>query len=175
MEGWDPQNLILPEVGKLCRSQSEYLDQHFKTQKDVSSSSTSSSCLLSEWTKHCSDYDNRLLHLRTTLMDRTLSWISSSFRAKASLSNLNLTLSASSQYGTALKRLLGEELRLLALQLHRIHFIRQYVETALRLEALVGDLEDVVFSSGNCRPGNMFAKFSTLLTSQTFLPCRILE
>ncbi|XP_012439174.1 RINT1-like protein MAG2L isoform X1 [Gossypium raimondii] len=168
MEGWDPQNLILPEVGKLCRSQSEYLDQHFKTQKDVSSSSTSSSCLLSEWTKHCSDYDNRLLHLRTILMDRTLSWISSSFRAKASLSNLNLTLSASSQYGTALKRLLGEELRLLALQLHRIHFIRQYVETALRLEALVGDLEDVVFSSGNHRPGNMFAKFSTLLTSQDF-------
>lgn len=39
-------------------------------------------------------------------------------------------------------------------------------ETALRLEALVGDLEDVVFSSGNHRPGIMFTKFSTSLTSQ---------
>ncbi|XP_039051888.1 RINT1-like protein MAG2L [Hibiscus syriacus] len=166
MEGWDPQNLVLPEVGKLRRSQSEYLDQHFKTQKDVSSSSTSCSCLLSEWTKHCSDCDNRLLHLRTTLMELTLSWISPSFRAKASLANLKLTLNASCPYGTALQRLLVEELPRLALQLHRIHTIRQYVETTLRLEALVGDLEDVVFSSGNHLTGNMFTKFSTSLTSQ---------
>ncbi|XP_039069359.1 RINT1-like protein MAG2L [Hibiscus syriacus] len=164
MEGWDPQNLVLPEGGKLRRSQSEYLDQHFNTQKDVSSSSTS--CLLLEWTKHCSDCDNRLLHLRTTLMELTLSWISPSFRAKTSLANLKLTLYASSLYGTALQRLLAEELPLLALQLHRIHAIRQYIETALQLEALVGDLEDAVFSSGNHHTGNMFAKFSTSLTSQ---------
>ncbi|KAK8493965.1 hypothetical protein V6N13_029071 [Hibiscus sabdariffa] len=168
MEGWawDPQNLLLPEVGKLRRSQSEYLDRHFNTQLDVSSSSTSCSCLLSEWTNHCSDHDHRLRHLRTTLMELTLSWISPSFRAKASLANLKLSLSASSPHGTALQRLLVEELPRLALQLDRIHSIRQYVETTLRLEALVGDLEDAVFYSENCRTGNMFTKFSTSLTSR---------
>ncbi|GMJ05970.1 hypothetical protein like AT1G08400 [Hibiscus trionum] len=162
MEGWDPQNLVLPQVSKLRRSHSQYLDQHFNTQTHVSSSSS----LLSEWTQHCSDSDHRLRHLRTTLMELTLSWISPSFRAKASLANLKLQLYASSPHPTALRRLLVEELPRLALQLHRIHSIRQYVETTLRLEALVGDLEDAVFYSENYSTGNMFTKFSTSLTSR---------
>ncbi|KAK6263470.1 hypothetical protein QUC31_009286 [Theobroma cacao] len=168
MEGWHPQYLILPKLGKLCRQQAEYLDQHFKTQKDVSSSS---SCLLSEWTKHCTDFDSCLLHLRTTLMERALSWISRSFRAKACLGNLNLSLYASSPYGTAshrMRRILGEELPQLTLQLRRIHNILQYLETALRLEALVGDLEDAVFCSGIHSMGKMFTKLSTSLSSNDF-------
>ncbi|XVE57245.1 hypothetical protein DITRI_Ditri04bG0076100 [Diplodiscus trichospermus] len=171
MEGWHHQNLILPRVGNLCRQQSEYLDQHFKTQKDVSSSSTTCSFLLSEWTKSCSDSDTCLLHLRTTLMERALSWISRCFRAKASLSNLNLTLNAYSPDGNAsprMQRILGGKLPQLAVQLRRIHNIRQYLETALCLEALVGDLEDAVFCSGNHHTGKTFTKLSSSLTSQDF-------
>ncbi|XVF13799.1 hypothetical protein REPUB_Repub08aG0238900 [Reevesia pubescens] len=174
MEGWHHQNLILPKVRELCREQSAYLNQHFKTQEDVSSNSTSSR-LLSECSKHCTELETCLLHLHTTLIERALSWISRSFRAKASLANLNLTLYASSPRsadGTAsqrMQRILGEELPQLALQLQRIHNIRQYLETALCLEALVGDVEDAVFSSGNHRTGNMFTKLSTSLTSQVFI------
>ncbi|XP_022736425.1 RINT1-like protein MAG2L [Durio zibethinus] len=174
MEEWHHQKLILPKVGKLWRQQSEYLDQHFKTPNDVSPSSTPCSCLLSELTKHCSDLDTCLLHLRTILIERALSWISRSFHAKASLANLNLnlTLYASSPDGTASQRMqqriLGEELQQLVLQLQRIHSVRQYLETALCLEALVGDLEDAVFCSGNHCTGNMFTKLSTTLTSQDF-------
>ncbi|XVF00007.1 hypothetical protein REPUB_Repub03eG0249100 [Reevesia pubescens] len=176
MEGWHRghhhhhhQNLILPKAGMLCRQQLEYLDQHFSTQKTYVSSSSCSS-LLSEWIEHCSDLETCVLHLRTTLIQRALSWISTSFRAKASLTNLTLNL-ASCPYGTAsqrMQRILGEELPDLVLQLRTIQNIRHYLETALCLEALVGDLEDAVFCSGNHRTRNIFSKLSTSLTSQDF-------
>ncbi|OMO93728.1 RINT-1 / TIP-1 family protein [Corchorus olitorius] len=165
------ENLILPKVGKLHRPHSEYLDQQFKTQRDLSSSS--SSCLLSEWTNHCSELDAFLLHLRTNLNQSALSWISRSFRAKSCLLNLNLALYSSSPDATAsqshtMQRILGEQLPRLTLHLRRIHDIRQYLETALCLEALVGDLEDAVFSSGNAPTVNMFKKLSTSMTLQDF-------
>uniref|UniRef100_A0A7N1A9J5 RINT1-like protein MAG2L n=2 Tax=Kalanchoe fedtschenkoi TaxID=63787 RepID=A0A7N1A9J5_KALFE len=42
-------------------------------------------------------------------------------------------------------------------EIHRIDAIREYVGTTLRLEALVGDLEDVIFSIMSQQGGNMFS------------------
>ncbi|KAK7855442.1 rint1-like protein mag2l [Quercus suber] len=53
----------------------------------------------------------------------------------------------------------GEELplALLAKQVRQIESIRNYIETALRLEALVGDLEDAVFCVVNRHSGFLFS------------------
>ncbi|XVF52209.1 hypothetical protein PTKIN_Ptkin05aG0000900 [Pterospermum kingtungense] len=76
--------------------------------------------------------------------------------------------SADATASHGMQSILGEELPQLALQLHRFDNIRQYLETALCLEALVGDLEDAVFCSGYLHMGNMLTKLSTSVTSQDF-------
>ncbi|GLT55635.1 hypothetical protein SLA2020_287390 [Shorea laevis] len=160
-------HLALPRVGELSAHQTQFLDQHFNTSKDLSRAPH----LLSELNRLCANLDVHLLDLHRILSKSAVSWISRSFRLQSSLQNANLQLKdlrlCTSQYGIAstskrIQRVLGEELCQFVNELRRIESIRKYVETVLQLEALVGELEDAVFFAANRHSGNMFSpKLST--------------
>ncbi|GMY10266.1 RINT1-like protein MAG2L isoform X1 [Fagus crenata] len=158
-----PLAAVLPKHGDLSPHQLSYLDEHFRTQEDLFFTAP---LLLASLNKRCSDLDADLHNLGTNLTKRAVSWITRSFSAKTSLHNLNLTLRrtlprdgiASNKF----QKILGQEvlplpLSLLAKQVTQIEGIRNYVETALQLEALVGDLEDAVFCVVNRHSGSLFS------------------
>nr|XP_023879771.1 RINT1-like protein MAG2L isoform X2 [Quercus suber] len=155
-----PLLAVLPKPSDLSPHQLEFLDQHFRTHQDLISKTPH---LFSSLSKRCSDLDTHLLSLGTSLTKRAVSWISRSFAAKTSLHNLNLKLHnlnlrtvPQDGFGSKIQ---GEELplALLAKQVRQIESIRNYIETALRLEALVGDLEDAVFCVVNRHSGFLFS------------------
>ncbi|XP_014524439.1 RINT1-like protein MAG2L isoform X1 [Vigna radiata var. radiata] len=158
--------LRLPNVADLTPQHSAFLDQHFQTKRDLSHES-SNLFLSSSLSQQCSELESMfLLHASK----RTVSWISRSFRAKSSLQQLSLALRNlslhTSPHGFGSKRfrrVLTEEIPRLAYEMNRIESLRCYLETAVQLEALVGDLEDASLFVMSCHTGNMFK--SELLNS----------
>ncbi|KAJ4825943.1 hypothetical protein Tsubulata_011176 [Turnera subulata] len=166
-----PRYEILPRRKELSSQLiTEFLDQNLGTREDLNASRAP--LLLSDLSKQCSCLDSRLQALQRDLSKRAVSWISRSFAAKSAVTNLNLafenlSLRTSSPYGFRSKNVhkaLLEELPQLANHIRQVENIREYFDTALQLEALVGDLEDTVFSAGGLRAGNM--QSAKLLTSQ---------
>ncbi|XP_062120576.1 RINT1-like protein MAG2L [Humulus lupulus] len=163
----------LPKHSDLSSEQLSFLDQHFRTPKDLPHKAP---LLLSALGRNCSDLDRDLLHLQTSLTKSCVSWISHSFEAKTAAHRLNLDLQnlslLASQHGIGSKRLhkvLLKELPQLAEKVLRIEAIRSYFGTTLKLEALVGDLEDAVFCFMNCQTSIMFsAKLSKSSLSTEF-------
>ncbi|XP_047160647.1 RINT1-like protein MAG2L [Vigna umbellata] len=149
----------LPNVADLTPQQSAFLDQHFQTKRDLSHES-SNLFLSSSLSQQCSELESMfLLHASK----RTVSWISRYFRAKSSLQQLSLALRnlslRTSPHGFGSKRfrrVLTEEIPRLAYEMNRIESLRCYLETAVQLEALVGDLEDASLFVMSCHTGNMF-------------------
>ncbi|KAF2291772.1 hypothetical protein GH714_035540 [Hevea brasiliensis] len=170
-----PPSGILPRQTELSAAHRDFLDQHLGTHENLH---TRAPLLLTDLTKSFADLEANFLNLQRNLTKRTVSWISRSFGAKSSVSNLNIMLEnlslPTSKLGicsTKIQTILGEELPQLAKCLKRIENIRKYVDTALQLEALVGDLEDAVYCIGDCHALNMFsAKFMTSLISMDFGP-----
>ncbi|KDP34517.1 hypothetical protein JCGZ_11067 [Jatropha curcas] len=167
-----PQYLVLPRQSELSSGQIEFLNQHLRTHEDLSSKAP---LLLTDLTDNFADLEANILNLQRNLMKRTVSWICRSFGAKSSLANLNFKLEnlslQTSHYGicSKIQKVLCEELTQLAKCLKRIENIREYVDTALQLEALVGDLEDAIYSVGDCYARNMFStKIFTSLISTDF-------
>ncbi|CAI0542273.1 unnamed protein product [Linum tenue] len=161
-------NGFLPRKGELSSHHLEFLNQKLATREDLLSRAP---ILSSELEAKCSELDADFLQLQRQLTKLSVSWISRSFAAKSSVRNLNLALEnlslVTSQCGIGsrtIQRVVREELPQLAKQVLLIQTIREYADTALRLEALVGDLEDVVFSSSTFSLRNMVSV--KLLTSQ---------
>ncbi|KAI9079563.1 hypothetical protein K1719_038467 [Acacia pycnantha] len=152
----------LPTISDLSPLQLGFLDEHFSTHQDLS---LNASLLSSSLSQQCSQLDTELRILQNDLTKRAVSWISRSFSAKSALDELNRSMKnlslRTSRHGVGSKKfqkLLNEELPRLAKELKRIESIRCYVETALQLEALVGDLEDAALFVMACLPGNLFSK-----------------
>ncbi|CAN0905081.1 RINT1-like protein MAG2L [Linum grandiflorum] len=159
---------VLPRKGELPLHHLEFLNQNLSTREDLL---TKAPLLLSDLEKLCNDYDVNLFDLHRQLSKLVVSWISCSFAAKSSVRNLSVSLEnlclVSSQCGIGSKKhqtVVMEELPQLAKRVLLIQTIREYADTALRLEPLIGDLEDVVFSSGTNSVRNMIS--TKLLTSQ---------
>ncbi|KAJ6309732.1 hypothetical protein OIU76_014629 [Salix suchowensis] len=173
---------VLPRRSELSSQNIQFLDQDIVTHQDLL---TRAPLLLSDLTKECSNFDSYLLNLRRKLTKLAVSWISRSFSAKSSLSNVNFLLEnlslQTSQYGIGswkVGKVLVEEIPKLVKQVQRIENIRKYIDTALQLEALVGDLEDGVFCVSGLHARNLFSeKLRTSLKSIDFGPKqeRILE
>ncbi|KAJ6691631.1 RAD50-INTERACTING PROTEIN 1 RINT-1 [Salix purpurea] len=173
---------VLPRRSELSSQNIQFLDQDIVTHQDLL---TRAPLLLSDLTKECSNFDSHLLNLRRKLTKLAVSWISRSFSAKSSLSNVNFLLEnlslQTSQYGIGswkVGKVLVEEIPKLVKQVQRIENIRKYIDTALQLEALVGDLEDGVFCVSGLHARNLFSeKLRTSLKSIDFGPKqeRILE
>ncbi|KAL5763599.1 hypothetical protein ACOSQ2_016193 [Xanthoceras sorbifolium] len=142
----------LPKHSELSLQQLGFLNHHFKTREDLSTSFH----LFQSLTSQSAQLEADLLRLRANLTNLAFSWISHSFHFKTALHNLSLH---TCKHVIALKKIqqILVELAQIAKELQRIEVIHKYIDTALRLEALVGDLEDVVFSSLNHSNENIFS------------------
>ncbi|XP_042515148.1 RINT1-like protein MAG2L [Macadamia integrifolia] len=139
-----------------------YLDENFKTQEDLMRAPT----IAMELKKSCLNLDRNLMNLQKNLSSLAASWISRSNSASSALYHLNIKLQnfrlRTSQDGTGkvglkkIRKILYEELPLLAKEVRRIEIVRIYAETTLQLEALVGDLEDAVYSVMNRNTWDIF-------------------
>ncbi|KAK4278778.1 hypothetical protein QN277_016578 [Acacia crassicarpa] len=152
----------LPTISDLSPLQLGFLDEHFTTHQDLS---LNASLLSSSLSQQCSQLDTQLRILQNDLTKRAVSWISRSFSAKSALDELNCSMQnlslRTSRHGVGSRKfqnVLNEKLPRLAKELKRIESIRCYVETALKLEAIVGDLEDAALFVLACLPGNLFSK-----------------
>ncbi|KAE9594015.1 hypothetical protein Lalb_Chr18g0049151 [Lupinus albus] len=155
-----PSLLCLPHINN--ENQIKFLNKHFKTENDLFNNSTNH--ITSSLIQQCSQLELHIHNLHNLLTKRTVSLISHSFNVKSSILKLihtlqNLTL-PTSPYEVDSKRfqwVLSEELPRLADQMNRIDSIRSYLETAVQLEALVGDLEDTALFVMARHTGNMFS------------------
>lgn len=150
----------MPRRQELSVHQLGFLDEHFRSREDLQSAPD----WITQTSKQWCDSEDNLLQLQRDLTQRAVSWISRSFVIKSSLQNLhskleNISLSTC-EYGVGpekVQKILSKDMPRLAEELRRIENIRKYVDTALKLEALVGDVEDAVFCDMNHRLGSMFS------------------
>ncbi|KAJ8633534.1 hypothetical protein MRB53_026870 [Persea americana] len=155
--------LLLPNPSNLSPNLLQFLDQHFKTHEDLSLIPS----LLKKLKKDCGDSDWSLLSLKKNLSSTIASWISRSDAVDSVLHQLSLKLedfdpapfrgTKENAHLKRIQRILDEELPMIVKEVRWIEMVRAYAETTLQLEALVGDLEDTVFSVMNQRSRNIFS------------------
>ncbi|WOG91629.1 hypothetical protein DCAR_0310878 [Daucus carota subsp. sativus] len=141
--------MILPPASSLSPSVISYLDTKLRTKHDQEASSS----LLLELESECNGLEKTLSDLNHILESRLFSYASFSSQfathltsVKANLSDLHsyTALSAGDSNGTG-----RSELPALAKEVARVEAVRLYAETALKLDTLVGDIEDAVSSVVN--------------------------
>ncbi|KAH9312677.1 hypothetical protein KI387_027712 [Taxus chinensis] len=146
----------LPDPGQLSASVVDYLDHHFQTYDDFSQAPHLASSLEEE----CAQIDQNLHDIDSKITEGILKWASHSHQIRSLLQDLTQRIEANlrsegmkSKTPNTNEKKLVEELPTLAREVARVEKVRIYAETALQLEALVGDLEDAVSSSmtGNSR------------------------
>ncbi|KAK9122589.1 hypothetical protein Sjap_012191 [Stephania japonica] len=137
----------------------KFLNNHFKTREDLSKASSISI----ELKRSRADTDRNLTTLHRNLSHLFDQWVSRSNALEPTFNRLDFKFHDMDSKG--MRRILGEELPMLAKEVRRIETVRAYAETALRLEALVGDLEDEVFSVLGRNVANVF----TLNATKDFL------
>ncbi|XP_024007811.1 RINT1-like protein MAG2L isoform X2 [Eutrema salsugineum] len=159
MEHPRPLSFVLPNPSDHSGIALGLLDGNFEDLGDLLLRSSNLTSRLKHDSSHLND---RLLHLRTNLTKLAVSWISTSLSAKNSLDDLRFNLESLS-LATSLPESrtdsVGEqtnrELQQLVDELCRIQNTRRYFVTALKLESLVGDLEDSVFHPMSNNRGSM--------------------
>ncbi|CAH8386663.1 unnamed protein product [Eruca vesicaria subsp. sativa] len=143
-----PMSLVLPHPEKLSGASLSLLDGNFEDLRDLL---LHASQLKSHLKQDTSNLNDRLLHLRMDLTKHAVSWISTSLSAKNSLDNLRLSLeslclvTSLPRSRDAVRKQRDRELEQLVEELCQIQNRRNYLMTVLKLESLVGDLEDSVF------------------------------
>ncbi|KAK9119331.1 hypothetical protein Scep_017424 [Stephania cephalantha] len=154
----------LPELSHLSPSLLSFLESNFRSRDDLLNASHH----VAELQTHCSDLDRRLADLNRTFQSSVISYASHSERIGGLLDGVELRLAEirASNFGSGSstdggegegfgreKQILGEELPALAKEVTRVETVRAYAETALKLDTLVGDIEDAVSSTmtGNLR------------------------
>ncbi|KAI3963419.1 hypothetical protein MKW98_022841 [Papaver atlanticum] len=151
----DPRN-NLPSLSEISPSLLSFLSDHFQNRGDLLKAPD----LVSELQKQCSDLDHNLNDLNHKLEKSIVSFASHSEQLGSLFNVINLKLnhlqssdflSGSSTGGEEdsgrVKHILGEELPALAKEVARVETVRSYAETALKLDTLVGDIEDAVSST----------------------------
>ncbi|KAK1318242.1 hypothetical protein QJS10_CPB04g00525 [Acorus calamus] len=140
--------MALPDPSSISRGLLGFLDDHFNTRPDL----TSASSLAAKLRSDCCDSEGDLIDLKTKLSSLLSLWTSLSNDVSDLLDRIDSDLCFSPDgyeevdFGRV-ERALCMELPLLAKEVRRVETVRSYVETALRLESLVGDLEDAAYSS----------------------------
>ncbi|KAH0466080.1 hypothetical protein IEQ34_006183 [Dendrobium chrysotoxum] len=121
-----------------------FLQDHFREPEDLSSIQS----LTARLKQQCDDHEVELLHLKRRLSLAVSSWISQSNEARRILSGIESghPCSMPDESVRSHEKILLVELPLIAKEVGRIQSVRLYAESALRLETLVGDLEDATLS-----------------------------
>ncbi|KAL9266193.1 RINT1-like protein [Drosera capensis] len=138
-----------------------FLAQHFKSTHDLDSAAN----LFTDLSTQCAELETHLRNLHSKLTKSLISWSSLCIRAKSSLQDFVENLAAmTSQCGNEdcwereMEVMLTEELPYIAREVQRISDVREYAEIALKLESLVGDLEDSVLSVLKGQTGALCSK-----------------
>ncbi|PRQ16136.1 hypothetical protein RchiOBHm_Chr7g0180931 [Rosa chinensis] len=141
----------LPPASVLSPSILSFLNNKLRTDQSLSQAPT----LLSELQAQCGDLDQALIDLNRSLGSSLLAYASVSDRAHGFLSLIDSQLtglesstrSRSSDGEGGVEQILGEELPALAKEVARVESVRTYAETALKLQTMIGDIEDAVSST----------------------------
>ncbi|XP_062027609.1 RINT1-like protein MAG2 [Rosa rugosa] len=141
----------LPQASVLSPSILSFLNNKLRTDQNLSQAPT----LLSELQAQCGDLDQALIDLNRSLGSSLLAYASVSDRAHGFLSLIDSQLtglesstrSRSSDGEGGVEQILGEELPALAKEVARVESVRTYAETALKLQTMIGDIEDAVSST----------------------------
>lgn len=146
----------LPDPSKLSASALDYLNRHFQTYDDFAKAPELASSLESE----CLEVKSNLNKIDSKITAAVLQWASYSHEIRSSLQDLGHTIESNlspegigSKTSSKNEQILVEELPQLAREVANVEKVRIYAETAIQLEALVGDLEDAVSGAmaGNSR------------------------
>ncbi|KAG9150825.1 hypothetical protein Leryth_002978 [Lithospermum erythrorhizon] len=146
-----PKLRRLPPPSTLSPAALSFLATNLATKDSLLGASS----LLSNLQNECSSLDESLSNLNNQLQIKLLDYASESEKVKGlsdDVDSLLLDLSESSKLISSDEgswEALGEELASLAKEVARIETVRLYAETALKLDALVGDVEDSVSSAVN--------------------------
>lgn len=144
----------LPQVSSFSASVFTFLDDRFRDAADLSQSPG----LVSELETEISELNQRLAELNRQLGSGLASYASFSDRIGGLLTGVNARLADLSSSTSAsdggkeegrTEDVAGEELPSLAKEVAQVESVRAYAETALKLDTLVGDIEDAVMSSLN--------------------------
>ncbi|KAI4319135.1 hypothetical protein MLD38_032771 [Melastoma candidum] len=147
-----PAPLLLPAASTLSPSLASFLDKKLSDDRSLSQTST----LVSELESDCSDLDRCLRELNSRLESRISEYAGFSdgiHRLAGSVgASLGELRSLTAFYdprsdGGERKKILGEELPALAKEVARVETVRAYAETALKLDGLIGDVEEAVSSA----------------------------
>lgn len=140
----------LPNHTELSSSIIQYLDENFKSYDDLAKASD----LASQLTDECRKIDESLHDVHAKIAHRIVEWTSRSQNIGDLLRKLRLEMHTDlshtipevtrSRPSGRNEQTLVEELPALAREVARVETVRIYAETTLKLEALVGDLEDAV-------------------------------
>ncbi|XP_019248734.1 PREDICTED: RINT1-like protein MAG2 [Nicotiana attenuata] len=147
----DPIIRTLPPPSSLSPSVVSFLNAKLNTREDLDQAPS----LVSELRNQCHALDQSLSDLNTQLRNYLINYASHSDRTGALLRDINSNLgdllsascSAASSSDGGSGKVLGEELPALAKEVARVDTVRTYAETALKLDTLVGDIEDAVSST----------------------------
>ncbi|KAG1370946.1 RINT1-like protein MAG2L [Cocos nucifera] len=142
----------LPSSSALPHRLRRFLDDHFKTLEDLSTAPS----LVAQLNRECGDLETDLLRLWKGLSVATSAWLSRSDDVRRTLRLLDPGFEGSNPHPSrdgeveaglpSVGRILQVELPLLVKEIGRIQTVRSYAETTLKLEALVGELEDATFT-----------------------------
>ncbi|KAJ6801216.1 RINT1-like protein MAG2 [Iris pallida] len=141
----------LPRPSDLSASVVRFLSEAFRSRDDLSRSRA----VESELTDRCANLEASLSDLGRRLSDSIHSYAVRSEEVSAALGGfrdglVGLRSRASgpgSDGGEGSEKFLAEELAVLAKEVARVEMVRAYAETALKLDSLIGDVEDAVSSS----------------------------
>ncbi|GER49985.1 RINT-1 / TIP-1 family [Striga asiatica] len=147
----DPLTRPLPPHASLSSQALYFLNSTLSSREDLDGAPT----LLSKLQTESDDLDRTLSELNEELRSHLTRHSSNSdlvgslfSSVRAQLDDLRL-ISTQSPSGGGSKRGMGEELQALAKEVARVETVRNYAETALKLDTLVGDVEDAVSSTMN--------------------------
>ncbi|KAL4566534.1 hypothetical protein LXL04_030650 [Taraxacum kok-saghyz] len=139
----------LPSVSSLSPSVLSFLDTELHTPDDLLQASK----LVSNLQNDCHLLDQNLTDLHQNLGSFLFAYSTHSDQVSHLFNNINTKLtsfqSSTSEKKEKSETFLGKELPALAREVARVEAVRVYAETALKLDTIVGDIEDAVSSSVN--------------------------
>ncbi|KAL2462939.1 RINT1-like protein MAG2 [Forsythia ovata] len=139
----------LPPHSSLSANTIFFLNSKLSSEQDLDGAPT----LLSELRTECDYLDQSLSDLNNRIESHLTRHSSQSGRVGLIFSNIHAQLqglqqsSAHSPSDGVSRRGMGEGLQALAKEVARVETVRKYAETALKLDTLVGDIEDAVSST----------------------------
>lgn len=150
----------LPLISGLSPSVLSFLDDKLHTREDI----TEATNLVSELQDQCCNLDQNLIDLNRRLESRLFAYVSHSDKVDGLFKGINAKLSdlgsstcvsgpsldgGKGEVSGRAEQISGEKLPALAKEVARVETVRAYAEAALKLDSLVGDIEDAVSSVMN--------------------------